>query len=189
MRILCGVLAAIFGVLTASQALAETYIVDPNASQIEFAGTHAENPFKGVFEIWEARIVFDPDALAASSLKAEFDLASAKTGNAMYDGTLPQGDWFNIAQHPKASFASKTITKNSDGSFKADGDLTLRGITKPLAFDFTLSDLSKAPVTAAATFTIDRLAYEIGKGSDPGAEWVGQNITVTINLSAAPAGQ
>ncbi len=64
------------------------------------------------------------------------------------------------------------------------GDLTLRGITHPLSFTFTLDHDDAPVITADATVTIDRLAYDIGKASDAKAEWVSKDIALTLKLSA-----
>ncbi len=172
--------------LFCTPAFAADYTVDYANSRVSFAGEHAGSAFDGVFEEWSADVHFDPADLAGSSLKASFDLASAKTGNKMFDGTLPEKDWFHVAAHPKGHFESNVITVNEDGSYKAEGLLTLRGIEKPLSFDFTLSDLAVAPVQVSAQFPIERLAYDIGRESDPGAEWVSANITVTLDITASP---
>lgn len=169
-------------------AQAAPYSVDKEASTITFAGEHAGNAFSGVFESWEAEIAFDPDNLAASHVKAVFDLASATTGNKTYDGTLPQGDWFDVENHPQGVFESRSFVLNEDGSYSAEGVLTLRGVEQPLSFTFTLSDLSHSPVTVQAGFTIDRLAYGMGEKSDPEAEWVSREIQITLDLQAHAQG-
>lgn len=179
------VFAAVLLMGGASFAAAKTYTVDPAASTVKFSGTHAGNPFEGVFETWTAEIVFDPANLPGSSIKTKFDTASAKTGNAMYDGTLPQADWFDSSNHPDAVFESTSITTAENSTYKAMGTLNLRGISQPVEFIFTLSDLATPPVKATASFDIDRLAFDIGKGSDAKAEWVSQKINITINLSAS----
>lgn len=170
--------------LLATPAYAADYAVDKTASHVKFAGEHAGTKFEGAFKEWDAQVSFDPAALDKSSLKATFKPASATTGNKMYDGTLPSADWFDVANHPEAVFVSKTITAGEGGAYVAEGDLTIRGITKPAKFTFTLSDLSASPVTAKGSFLVDRLAYDIGKKSDATAEWVSKDITVTLEIVA-----
>jgi len=173
---------------TSSQiAMAKEYVVDYDNSKIEFSGTHADMPFKGRFEEWAVQISFDPANLSTSKLIATFNTASAKTGNAIYDGTLPQKDWFDVKKHPQANFIGTSITAKEDGHYNAQGKLTIRGITNPVSFDFTLSDLDKSPVKLDGTLTINRLDFDIGKGSDASAEWVGREITIKIDVWSTPA--
>lgn len=167
---------------------AADYTVDYAASKIGFSGTHIDKPFSGDFSAWQAEISFDPADPGKGKITATLQSASAKTGNAMYDGTLPQADWLDTAKFPQIVFTSHTIRQNADKSYTASGDLNLRGVMHPVDLVFTLSDPAVAPVTAKGHFTIDRLAYEIGKGSDTKAEWVGKEIVIAIDIVATPKG-
>ncbi len=169
-----------------STAQAAPYDVDHEKSSISFSGVHAGNEFKGQFETWAAIIDFDANDLTKSKIEANFDLSTAKTGNAMYDGTLPQSDWFDTKNHPQGKFVSTTIVKKSDGAYTAEGNLTLRDKSLPINFDFTLSDLTKPPVIVKATIPIKRLDYSIGLKSDPKSEWVSETITVNLDITAQP---
>ena len=165
---------------------AAEYVVDKAQSKIEFSGTHAGKAFKGTFGTWDAAIQFDAANLAGSSVKVTIDTASAKTGDAMYDGTLPSADWFDVKNHPQATFVSESISKKDDGSYSAKGQLTIRGKAVPVAFDFALSDLAAPPVKTNFTFTLDRLAHDIGMKSDAKAEWVSKAIPISVTLAASP---
>jgi polyisoprenoid-binding protein YceI len=167
-----------------TSSLAQDYAITKDQSILTFGGTHAGNSFVGKFEEWDVNITFDANNLAGSSLKASFNTATAKTGNAMYDGTLPQADWFDSKNNPSATFISREITKTGDNQYKAKGDLAIRSITKPIEFDFTTSDLSQNTVKVTGNFKIDRLAYDIGLKSDPKSEWVSQMIDVSMTLTA-----
>lgn len=164
-------------------AVAATYLIDKAESAIGFSGTHAGDAFEGSFHVWDADIQFDPEALEASAITVTIDTSSAKTGNSMYDGTLPSKDWFNVKEYPSATFKSETITKADDGTYKAEGTLTLRDVSQPIAFTFPL-DVTTSPVTTEFTLPLDRLAYGIGVASDPKAEWVSQEINVMVKVVA-----
>jgi len=172
--------------LMATNSYAQDYVVDFAGSKILFSGEHAGNKFEGNFGSWDAQIKFDPSNLKESSLSATFDLSTAKTGNALYDGTLPQADWFDVKNHSPASFQSTSIVATESG-YTASGDLTIRGITQPISFDFTVSDLKVSPVKTNGTFKIDRLAYDIGRKSDADAQWVSQEIIVNLEIEANPS--
>ncbi len=166
-----------------SMAEAASYVVDPTTSEVRFSGEHAGDAFEGRFATWSAEIVFDAEDLAASHITARFDMASAVTGNKLYDGTLPQADWFDVQNHAEASFVSTMVSAKPEGGYAAAGELTIRGITQPVTFDFTIEQNAQ-PVIAEGYFVIDRLAYAIGKGSDPDAEWVSQEIAVHLHIEA-----
>ena len=177
-------LTLVFLITLSSFSNAQDYKIEKSQTLLTFSGFHAGNKFVGNFENCDATLSFNPDNLPASTFKASFETASAKTGNAMYDGTLPQTDWFDSKTYPTATFVSREIIKIKDGQYKAKGDLTIRSITKPIEFDFTLSDLSQSIVKVNANIQIDRLAYDIGLKSDPKSEWVSQMINVSIGLTA-----
>lgn len=186
-KIILTALASFMISVAPQAAQAVDYTVDYKNSQVEFSGTHADNPFTGQFTEWTAQISFDPVNLAGSKLSATFKPASAKTGNAMYDGTLPAADWFDVANHPEANFTSKSISAKVDGHYTAEGDLTIRGITKPAVLEFTVSDVTKPPVKAEGTLTLNRLDFDLGKKSDATAEWVSKDIAIKLHITAMPA--
>lgn len=174
----------------ATPVYAQTHEIDYEQSGITFAGTHAGNAFSGQFEEWSAKIEFFPEVLEDSVFEATFQTASVETGNAMYDGTLPQKDWFNSKEFPEARFEATQITKGEvDGEYTANGNLTIRDITQPVSFDFFVSDPNVAPVRAEANFTLDRLAFDIGRGSDANAEWVSREIDLKLIIIATPVGE
>jgi polyisoprenoid-binding protein YceI len=172
----------IMAALFCAPVFAAGYEVDYAKSRLAFSGKHTGNDFTGAFEKWDALIAFDPDDLAASKIEVTVDTASAKTGNKLYDGTLPNDDWFDVKNHPQAKFISSGIAKNPDGSYTAKGMLTIRAVAQPISFDFALSDLA-AP-TVKFTLTLDRLAFTIGAKSDPKAEWVSREIMLDVMLVA-----
>ena len=177
-----GLVSGLF--MAGAPAGAVPYTVDTTASKIAFSGQQSGTPFEGVFEKWTAVIDFNPAHLAKSSIDVTIDTESATTGSKIYDGTLPEEDWFNVKQFPTAHFKSTKITAEKDGSYKAVGDLTIRDITKPVSFIFKIDDVKKPQVIATSTFTINRLDYHIGLSSDAKAEWVGKDIAIALHISA-----
>lgn len=177
-------LTLIVFVIFSFNAHASDYQIDYAESSIIFKGIHAGSEFNGIFEKWDAKITFDQNDLKNSSLEATFYPNSFKTGNKLYDGTLPQGDWFDVKNHSVPTFKSTSIATKIDGFYTVNGNLTIRSITHPITFDFTLSDLESNQVSVNASFPIDRLTYDIGKKSDAKAEWVSREITVILDIKA-----
>lgn len=165
-----------------NQSFAAKYLPDYSKSYIKFNGIHAEKNFDGKFEKWQAEINFDENNLNASSIKVVIDTASAKTGDKMYDGTLPTQDWFAIKEFPNAEFISTKLSKNNDNSYKAEGKLRIKNITLPISFDFQLDKIDSVTTKTAFNLIIDRLAFAIGKKSDGDAKWVKKEIKVDVFL-------
>jgi polyisoprenoid-binding protein YceI len=179
-------LATVIVLFHVTLANAKPYTVDQEQSAITFQGEHTGMIFEGQFNEWSADIVFDPASLDTSSINVVIQTGSAETGNAQYDGTLPNTDWFDTSNHPQATFTSTSIESAGDGRYTVTGDLTIKDVTQPVSFDFTLSGLDSPPVEAQGTFIIDRLAYNIGTKSDPTADWVSKDINMTIQIVATP---
>jgi polyisoprenoid-binding protein YceI len=152
----------------------EKLSVNAENSQVTFAGEHVGMTFSGVFNRWNAELILPPET--SPKIIATFDVASAKTGDSTYDSTLPEGDWFDVENHPKGVFESSQIVAK-DNDYEVTGTLTLRGISQPVSFL-----LKNDSTTLTASFSIDRLAYNIGMDSDPDAEWVSKEIKMTLTL-------
>jgi polyisoprenoid-binding protein YceI len=139
---------------------------------VTFSGQHAGMNFEGEFERWQATLILPP--LSGSSIKATFYLTSAKTGDSIYDSTLPEFDWFDVENHPIGKFVSTNIVL-TDGGYLVTGEMTLKNITQPVSFMLVDADNQ-----LSANFDINRLVYEIGLESDPDAEWVSKTISISI---------
>jgi polyisoprenoid-binding protein YceI len=140
-----------------------------------FSGQHAGMDFDGKFERWQATLILPPKI--NSSIVATFYIDSAKTGDSIYDSTLPEFDWFDVENHPVGNFVSTNITL-VQGGYQVSGNLTLKAITKPV--DFMLIDSGKK---LSASFDINRLVYQIGLESDPDAEWVSETISISMLIN------
>ncbi len=163
-------------------AVANSYSIDYDNSHISFTGTHADEEFTGKFEDWAATINFNEDDLENSTVTVTFQTESAKTGNAMYDGTLPHGDWFDIKNHPEATFKSQSFSKTDIG-FQVTGILSIKDIAKEISFDFQLD--GDNPTVMTASFPIHRLDFKIGAESDAAAAWVSEIIMIDIEVTAS----
>ena len=166
-----------------SSVFAMEWQVDEAASKIAFSGTHAGRAFEGQFNEWSADIRFDPDALDQSSVTVTVQTNSAETGTRLYDRTLPNDEWFNVAAHPDAVFAADEFSQLDDGRYQARGTLTIKGNTQPIILPFNLS-IDGQTATVAGVVELDRIALDMGVKSDPDAAWVSQVIPVTITLVA-----
>lgn len=166
----------------AGTALADTWTVAQDQSSLGFEVKQGENTLKGQFTTWDATIEFDPAAPESATITATVKPASASTGNPQFDGTLPGKDWFDVSAFPDAVFAADGATLVEGNSYRADGTLTIKGVSHPVALDFTL-EIDGDTARATGTATVDRIAYKLGTGV--GTDTVGDAVTVTLDLTAA----
>lgn len=159
------------------------WLVVPAKSEIAFSGSHAGRTFKGVFGKWTAAIRFDPARLADANATVRIDLASSKTGDKTYDQSLPGEDWFNVRKTPMAMFQTTRFRENGPGKYIADGILTLRDTKIPVSLPFAVT-INGASASMTGQLIVKRMAFGLGKGSDPTGDWVGLDVPVTIKVAA-----
>lgn len=165
-------------------ASAAQYSVVPANSTLGFSGTFQGEAFQGHFDQWSAAITYDPSDLAGSHFDVGVDLASVKTGDSDRDSALPGPDFFSVAKFPKAHFVSTLIHKVGS-TVVADGNLTLRGVTKPVSLDVAFK-----PQGSGATLDIHgivkRLDFGVGTGDYADTSVIADDVKVSAHLQLAP---
>jgi polyisoprenoid-binding protein YceI len=142
---IAGCLAAM-GLLCASTLLAAPYDIDLAHSGLVFKVKHLGiSTVAGKFDKFSGTFTFDGKDTTRSKLDVTVDVASVNTQNDKRDTHLRSADFFDAARFPKARFVSKKITPLRDGRFQVVGNLTLRGVTKPVALDVEYTGSVKDP--------------------------------------------
>jgi polyisoprenoid-binding protein YceI len=131
----------------------------------------------GSFSGLQATIMFDEKNPSAGSVTASVDAKTVSTGVSLRNSDLKnKEEWLNTEKYPRISFKSKKIDKTASG-FAASGDLTLKGVTKPVVIPFTFSGKG-ATGEFKGQFSIKREDFNVGK---PGGS-VGDVITISLDL-------
>jgi polyisoprenoid-binding protein YceI len=113
--------------------IAGTWAIDPVHSEVSFVVRHmAVSKVRGRFDKFEGTIVTGEDPLA-SSVTATIDASSISTGQEQRDAHIRSADFFHIEDHPTFTFTSTGVKPDGD-DFLLDGDLTIRGVSKPVTF-------------------------------------------------------
>lgn len=158
--------------------------LDPTHSEVGFIARHLMvTKVRGKFEDFSATAVA---AQPISDSKIEFTVqtASFTTGNDQRDGHVKSGDFFDAETYPTMTFVATQITDDS-----VTGDLTIKGITKPVTFDYEFNGISDDPWGGTragfeAEGEINRKDFNInfdGK-SDKGSALVSDKIKITLDL-------
>lgn len=168
----------------ANAALPEgAWRVDYAESRLGFTATQTGKSFDGVFEKYDAEIVFDPSDLSTASIDVAVDMTSATTGDKQRDAALPGSDWFKAKDFPSARFQSSNVEEAGQGAYVAHGSLTIRDATKNVDLPFTLAiDGDKAK--ANGELMLLRTDYGVGQGEFATDEWVGLEVKVTVEIVA-----
>jgi len=162
------------------------WTVDKAASKVGFSSTFSGEAVSGAFRRWDAQIRFDPRDLAHSSARVSIDVASAATGDADRDAALPDPVWFSAAKYPKATFVTRSFKSLGGSRYAAVGDLTIRGVTKPLTLPFTLA-ITGGTAKMNAAVNLNRLAFGVGQDEWKSTEVIPATVKVTIALTAKRA--
>lgn len=162
---------------------ASEWAIDREASSIEFSGNHAGNDFTGRFEDWEGHVWFDPEDLAGSRAIVLVRTGSARTGDATQEGSLVQGEWFDIENYPVARFDADTFVDLGGGRYEAEGTLAIKQASIPVRLPFSYI-VRGDNARVEGELELDRTALNLGMASDPTAEWVSDKIAVKIAVSA-----
>ncbi|MBO9546599.1 YceI family protein [Caulobacter sp.] len=170
-------------------APAESALKDPVAwavqksSTLTFTASWSGSGIDGRFKTWSADILFSPEALDRSKVTVSIDMASAATGDDQRDQSLPSGDFFDTAEHPKATFTATKFRKTGEGKFVADGTLDLRGVKKPLSLPFTLK-IDGDTATARGVTTLDRTTFGVGQGEWASTDEIAAKVKVSFAITA-----
>lgn len=171
---------AIATALIAAPVLATpvTYAPDPGHTEVRFYWDHA-----GVAEQsgeWgevTGEITLDPTNIAATSVEIAIDPASVTTGVEGLDKHMKSPDMFDVASYPEITFTSTSVEQTGENTAKVTGDLTIKGNTKPITLDVTLTHKGEHPMGqymdsykgewlgVKATGTLTRSDFGVGYGT------------------------
>ncbi|HEU4394813.1 MAG TPA: YceI family protein [Planctomycetota bacterium] len=189
--VVVSVLLLALGFTTAVQAAPVTWNIDPVHSQVGFSVRHFFTKVPGQFTKFSGTIVHDPQKPEASSVKAEIDAATINTQNERRDNHLRSQDFFYVEKHPTITFVSTKVTPAGEGKLKVDGNLTIRGITRPVTLDVAF--LGSGPTGNGesragfeATTKVNRKDFEIvwNRTLDQGGAMLGDDVEIRLTVEA-----
>jgi polyisoprenoid-binding protein YceI len=151
--------------------------IDTEAAKINFSVKGPFGTVHGSFSGLKATIQFNEKDLAASSVSASVSAKTVSTGIGMRNHDLRSEEkWLNTDKYAEISFRSKKIEKTDKG-YKANGELTLKGVTKAIEIPFTFAANGSSGVFKG-TFTINREDFNVGKKGGS----VGSIITINLEV-------
>ncbi len=157
--------------------LSGTWNVETANAKVNFSVKGPFGTVHGNFSGLQAAIRFDEKDLAGSSVSASIDAKTVSTGIGLRNRDLrKKEEWLNTDTYPRISFRSSHIEKSGDG-YKALGELTLKGVTKPAEISFTFTSNGNNGLFKGE-FAVKRADYNIGK---PGGS-VGDVITIVLEV-------
>lgn len=123
-----------------------SWSIDEVHTHISFAVKHMMvTTVRGQFKKYRGTVNLDPTDFTRSSIEGEIDVASIDTGNSQRDDHLRTGDFFDAPSHPTIKFKSTRIEARADQEYVVHGDITIRGVTRPIALEVEFLGTSKNP--------------------------------------------
>ncbi|WP_047982189.1 YceI family protein [Ornithinibacillus contaminans] len=168
------------------------WAIDKGHSSLEFSVKHMMmSKVKGVFNDFEATVEADVNDLTDAKIEFTVDLNSIDTRKEDRDNHLRSGDFFDVENYPTMTFVATTINKTADNLYDVTGDLTIRGVTKPVTFEITVEGVHKDPWgNEVAGFTgegkLNRKDFGLvwNAALETGGVLVGEDVTINIELEA-----
>ncbi|RZL44287.1 MAG: polyisoprenoid-binding protein [Pedobacter sp.] len=170
-----------------------TWVIDPLHSDVQFKIKHLViSTVTGTFRKFEGNIVKQGDDFDNAKVNFIIDVKSIDTNQSQRDGHLQSGDFFAVDQYPEITFMSTSFIKAGDSEYKMKGNLTMRGVTKPveLNVEYGGSEDNGHGILKhgfEVTGTVNRMEFGMtwNKLTDTGGLGLGENIRLIANIQVA----
>ena len=171
----------------------ETFKIDPSRSTIAFKVRHMLGSAKGSFAKLSGTIEVDRDHPEQSSVTVTIDAASIDTAIAKRDAHL-RAELFNVAKYPEITFKSRRVKQTGASIGEIAGDLTMRGVTRPITLQVQLLSnpeaLTKNPTSRWRVTTAPLTRSQFGLVFSRSAEtlsMISDEVSVDIEIEARRA--
>ena len=178
--------AALAAVSLAALAAPVTYTIDNSHTYPHFTYNHlgfSNQTHK--FDKTSGTVVLDR-AAKTGSVDVTIDATSVSTGHALFNEHLRGEDYFDIAKYPVITFKSSKMNFKGDQPVSVSGDLTIKGVTKPVTLTITHFKCQPHPMLkvdacgANATAKVKRSEFNMGKN----VPYVSDEVTLTLAIEA-----
>jgi polyisoprenoid-binding protein YceI len=170
-------------------AEAEKWEIDKAHSNVYFDVRHTYAIVRGQFNDFSGALQFDPSNLEVSQVTFEVDTKSIDTGIPNRDNHLRSKEFFAVKNFPTMRFESTAVKQKEENQYTLEGNLTIKGNTKGVAFPLTYfgareNPLKKGQMVAGfeARLSINRLDYQVGPGRYVEMSVIGKKVDILITL-------
>lgn len=170
-----------------------SFNLDPAHTMVQFKVRHLGlSTVTGRFATFTGAFQLDPATGQAGNASLSIDVASINTDNERRNGHLKSPDFFNADSFPKITFQSTSIQKLAGNKYKVNGNLTMRGVTKPVSLDGELAGTRQTPrgwlAALSLTGTVKRKDFGLmWDRVTEGVAVVADDITMQIDIEANEA--
>lgn len=172
---------------TASRAAPVTYTFDTTHSRVTFYVNHLGfSNSVGELHLADGSYTFDNDNWANSKVSVTLPVQSLEFGDATWNGHIQGKDWLDLAGFPSITFQSTKVEKTDATHGKLYGNLTIKGVTKPVVLDLTVNKIGEHFLrkTQAAGFTARTTVKRSEFGVSAYAGAIGEDVDVRIEIES-----
>ena len=174
--------ALVLGFIASAQAV-EYKDVNRTASQISFTYTQLGQRVYGTFSEFEGTLTFDTQQPEAGQAVLKIQLASIDAGSPDANDELQRASWFDTATYPVGVYESNGARALGDNRYRITGNLTIKGITRPVNIEVVLKEQSGIGVFDGE-FILKRGDFRIGEGEWAGNSVVSNDINIKFKMVA-----
>jgi polyisoprenoid-binding protein YceI len=179
-------------VSTSAEQLTGEYTIDTAHSRLGFVARHAMvTKVRGGFNDFEGSVFVDADDPSRSRARVVIQAASIDSRNPDRDAHLRSNDFLAMDEHPTITFESTAVTPVDDETFTVDGDLTVRGVTKPVTLDVeylgtALDPWGNVRLGFEGSVTINRKDWGVSWNAalEAGGVLVSDKVTLELEIAA-----
>ena len=163
--------------------------IDASHSQLTFSIRHLISRVRGQFGVWSGTITADPDDWSTASVEVSAEASTIDTNNERRDADLRSPDHFDAVANPRVTFKSSRITRFAGDSLTAAGDLTIRGVTKPVVFrgqfNGIMGQAGKRRAGFQAATVINRKDFNmVWNRAVEGGNLLGDEVRIELDVAA-----
>jgi polyisoprenoid-binding protein YceI len=187
--------ASLLSCLVATSAWATDYKIDPAHSSVSFKVRHMGISYvPGRFMSVDGTFSYDPTNVKNSKAAATIAVSSLNTADVKRDDHLKSPEFLDAAKFKDIAFKTTSIEPVSADAFKAKGDLSIHGVTKPVVLDVTYGGSGKDPwgnerAAFTATTKINRKDFGLtwSKVLETGQLLVGEDVQIVLEIEGIKA--
>ncbi|MGC8792419.1 MAG: YceI family protein [Bryobacteraceae bacterium] len=171
---------------------AQEWVIDSVHSAAQFAVRHMMvATVRGQFGKMGGKVYWDPANPSTARVEAQVEVATIDTREPKRDAHLRSADFFDAEKYPLMTFRSTSVTPAAPGRLKLAGELSIRGVTRPVVFDVqgpgepVRGTAGELRTGATATATINRKDFGItwNRVLEAGGVVVGEEVQITVDVA------
>lgn len=189
-RVGLGFALGIFAAASSLLAAAETFQFDKNHTLVGFRVRHFVSKVEGRFKDFDGTIVLDRQNPAASKVELTIQAASLDTATENRDKHLRSPDFFDVEKFPTITFRSTKVESKGADTYAVTGDLTMKGVTKPVMLTVKNSGFIKMRGVEKTGFEVsgkvNRMDYGVSwnRAVEGGGTMLSDDVDINIQVEA-----